>query len=418
MIDVLALEASSPATRDGLAHDELAVLAPLYPLPRLELVSGRGAWATGADGRTYLDFVSGIAVNAFGHAPPGLARVVSAQMRRLGHVSNLFASAPARSLAAELTRATGFDRAFLCNSGSEAMDAAIKFARAHARARGRAGRDVLAFRNGFHGRTGFALSATWNPPYREPFEPLVPGVRFGDTEDVAALGGLLDEQVCAVVVEPVQGEGGAIPVSRAFLHELRARCSALGATLVFDEIQCGLGRCGRLLAAEHHDVRADVTVLGKALGGGIPIAAVLMSEAVAGSLASGMHGSTFGGNPVATAAALWVLERIRAPRFLARVRRRGAELQHALAGLVAEHPATLAGERGLGLLRAVEIRAGAGFGPPELVVAARREGLLVVRGGDRAIRFLPPLNVTPAEIGEAVRRFDRALVSLEKESDS
>jgi acetylornithine/N-succinyldiaminopimelate aminotransferase len=408
----------APAAAEALALDEAARLAPLYSLPRLAIASGRGAWVRDANGREYLDFVSGIAVNAFGHAPPGLARAVAKQMRTLGQVSNLFANDPARALAAELLEATGYDRVFFCNSGTEGVDAALKFARAHAASRGRAGRDIVAFEGGFHGRTGFAVSATFSPDYRTPFEPLVPGVRFAPFNDVAALDAVLDERVCAVIVEPVQGEGGAIPARREFLASLAARTRALGAVLILDEVQSGMGRCGRLLAAEHYGVRADLTVLSKALGGGLPVAAVLMRAEIAASLAPGMHGCTFGGGPVAATAARWVLERVRKPALLARVRRRGRELDEALTALVARH-GSLAGTRGLGLLRAIEIAAAAPFDAPALVRAARAHGLLLVRGGARAVRLLPPLTVTTAEIHEAVARLDAALTALvtsEKES--
>lgn len=396
----------------GLAPDESSLMAPTYPMPRLELVEGRGARVRAADGTEYLDFVSGIAVNAFGHAPPGLARAVAKQMRSLGQVSNVFAHEPGIELARELLDATGYARVFFCNSGAEGVEAALKFARVHARARGREGREWVAFRGGFHGRTGFALSVTWTPGYREPFEPLVPGVRFGSFNDVAALDALIDERVCGVIAEPVQGEGGAVPATREFLSALRARCDAAGALLILDEVQSGMGRSGRLLAAEHFGVRADMTVLSKALGGGIPIAAVLMTEAVASSIAPGMHGCTFGGNPVSAAAARWMLGRVRKPSVLAKVRRRGRELEAAMAGLVARHPQHLKLERGLGLLRAIELAEGAAFDASALVAAARAEGLLLIRGGERAVRLLPPLNVTTDEIHEAVARLERAVQAL------
>jgi predicted acetylornithine/succinylornithine family transaminase len=401
-----------PASSFALATEEATLMAPTYPMPRLELVEGRGARVRAVDGTEYLDFVSGIAVNAFGHAPPGLARAVAKQMRGLGHVSNLFTHRPGIELARELLEATGYARAFFCNSGAEGVEAALKFARVNARSRERAGREWVAFRGGFHGRTGLALSVTWTPSYREPFEPLVPGVRFGDFNDVAALVALIDERACGVVVEPVQGEGGAVPATQAFLSAVRARCDATGALLILDEVQSGMGRCGRLLAAEHYGVRGDITVLSKALGGGVPIAAVLMSEAVASSLAPGMHGCTFGGNPVSAAAARWMLERVRKPRLLAKVRRRGRELGAALAALVARHPQHLKLERGLGLLRAIELAEGAAFDAPALVAAARAEGLLLIRGGERAVRLLPPLDVTTDEIHEAGARLERAVQAL------
>lgn len=396
----------------AFAGGEAGLFAPTYAFPRLELVSGRGARVTDAGGRTYLDFVSGIAVNALGHAAPAVARAVSKQMRELVHVSNLFATRPSLELAAALREATGYDRVFFCNSGTEGIEAAVKFARAHAAARGREGRDLVAFRGGFHGRTGFAVSLTWTPAYRAPFEPLIPGVRFADYNDAAGLDSVLDEGVAGVVVEPVQGEGGAVPASRDFLLALRARTQALGIPLIFDEIQIGMGRSGRLLAAEHYGVEADVTVLSKALAGGLPLGAVLLREPLAGSLAPGMHGTTFGGGPVTTAAACVVLQKVAKPSFLARVRRRARELDAALGGLVAAH-ASLAATRGLGLLRAIELAEDAPFDPSALIAAARGHGLLVVRGGARAVRLLPPLTVTAEEIQEAIQRLDRALQSLE-----
>lgn len=396
----------------GFAAGELDVFAPTYVFPRLELVSGKGARVTDAAGREYLDFVSGIAVNAFGHAPRGLKRVVAKQLDTLGHVSNLFANGPSTALAQALTAATGYDRVFFGNSGTEGIETALKFARAHAVATEHEGRDFVAFQGGFHGRTGFALSVTYNPPYRAPFEPLIPGVRFGEYNRVDGLNELIDAKVAAVIVEPVQGESGAVAATGKFLTALRARCNAVGAVLIFDEVQCGMGRSGRLLAAEHFGVRADITVLSKALGGGIPLAAVLITNRIAASLAPGMHGCTFGGNPVATTAGLWVLEQVKKPSFLARVRKRARELDRALADLIAKH-ASLKEARGLGLLRAVEVAPNAGFDAPALVAAAREEGLLLIRGGDRAVRLLPPLVVTTQEIEEAASKLDRALTTLE-----
>jgi acetylornithine/N-succinyldiaminopimelate aminotransferase len=239
-------------------------------------------------------------------------------------------------------------------------------------------------------------------------------VRFADYNDVAGLDAVLDAGLAGVIVEPVQGESGAVPATKEFLRAVRKRCDTHGVPLIFDEVQSGMGRSGRLLAAEHYGVRGDVTVLSKALGGGVPIAAVLMTAEFAGALSPGMHGCTFGGGPVVTAAANWMLSQIHRPSFLARVRKRGRELEAALTGLVAAHP-SLREQRGLGLLRAIELSENASYDPPALVRAARAEGLLLIRGGDRAVRLLPPLNVTFAEIQEAVARLDRALTTLEQQ---
>jgi acetylornithine/N-succinyldiaminopimelate aminotransferase len=405
---------SAPAPPDpaAFAAEEVGLFAPVYNFPRVQLVSGKGARVTDTQGREYLDFVSGIAVNAFGHAPSGLASAVAKQMRQLGHHSNLFANTPAITLAQGLSKATGYPSVFLCNSGAEGIEAALKFARARAVAKGLAGRDIVAFRGGFHGRTGFAVSTTWTPSYRAPFEPLIPGVRFADFNDVAGLDTAIDAHVAAVIVEPVQGEGGAVAAQHKFLQALRQKTSAVGAALIFDEVQCGMGRCGQLLASQHYGITADLVVLSKALGGGIPLAAVLATADVAETLKSGMHGCTFGGNPVAATAGNWVLSRINRPSFLARVRKRGKELGAGLETLVKKH-ASLSAVHGLGLLRAVELQADAPFDPPALVKAALARGLLVVRGGERAVRLLPPLTVSPEEIAEALERLDAALSDLE-----
>jgi len=404
-----AADPSAAPVSAAFADDEVGLFAPLYPLPRLELVEGEGARVKDAGGREYLDFTSGIAVNAFGHAPRGLGETVAAQLARLGHCSNLFANAPALTLARELVAATGFDRVFFCNSGTEGLDAALKFGRARARALGLPGRGILAFQGGFHGRTGFALSATYHPAYREPFEPLIPGVRFAPYNDVSALDAVLDRDVCAVVVECVQGEAGAVVGTRGFLQALRARATALGAVLVIDEVQTGMGRTGRLLAQEHFDVRGDLVVMSKALGAGLPIAAVLMTEDVAKTLSPGMHGCTFGGNPVCAAAALWSLAQVRRPAFLERVRRAARRLSAGLEALAAKH-AAVREARGMGLLRAIDLAPGT-IEPPALVAAARDAGLLLVRGGERAVRLLPPLTVTDAEIDEGLERLGSALAA-------
>jgi acetylornithine/N-succinyldiaminopimelate aminotransferase len=395
----------------SVAQDEVGLIAPTYPLPRLELAKGRGARVWDRDGVERLDFVSGIAVNAFGHAPKGLVRAITNQAKELGHVSNLYANRPAIELAKALTRATGYERVFFANSGTEGIEAALKFCRARAAANRR---ELVAFTGGFHGRTGFALSTTWNPPYRAPFEPLIPGVRFAPFNDIEALATAITEETCGVIVELVQGETGAVPATRAFIEALRARCDAVGALLVFDEVQTGVGRTGRFLAAEHFGVRADITVLSKALGGGLPLAAVLLTEEVASALSPGMHGTTFGGNPVAAAAGLWVVGKIANRSFLSRVERRGRRLRKGLDRLVREHPASLVEARGLGLLAAVELGAEAGFDAPAFLLSARDHGLLLVRGGERSVRFLPPLTVTDAEIDEAVERASRALTALEE----
>jgi predicted acetylornithine/succinylornithine family transaminase len=397
----------------AVAREEVGLIAPTYHLPRLELTRGAGARVWDKDGVERLDFVSGIAVNAFGHAPKGLVRAITQQLKQLGHISNLFANRPAIELAQKLVEVTGYERVFFANSGTEGVEAALKFCRARAHSANREGRDLVSFTGGFHGRTGFALSATWNPPYRAPFEPLIPGVHFAPFNDVVGLDESIPDSVCGVIVEVIQGESGAVTATKEFLKALRKRCDAIGALLVFDEVQSGTGRSGRFLAAEHFGVRADVTVLSKALGGGLPLAAVLMTAEAAEALAPGMHGTTFGGSPVAAAAGLWVVERVAKPSFLARVRKRGKALRAGLDRLALGHPNSVAGMHGMGLLVAIELKEDAGFDAPAFLAAARDQGLLLARGGERSVRFLPPLVVTEAEIEDAIARADRALTALE-----
>jgi acetylornithine/N-succinyldiaminopimelate aminotransferase len=399
---------------------EADVFAGVYPFPRLELAHGRGSRVASRDGREYLDFVSGIAVNALGHADAGLRHAVSRQMERLVHVSNLYGNRPAAELASRLIALTGYDKVFLCNSGAEANEAALKFARLHARAHGRTDGIIVAFDGAFHGRTAFALSATATPAYREPFEPLVPGIRFAPFNDAAAFDALVAAEAAAgrplqaVLIEPVQGEAGARTADAAFLAHLRGATRAAGALLLFDEVQCGVGRSGSFLAAEALGVPADVTILAKGLGGGVPIGAVLLRNDLAALLAAGQHGTTFGGNPVAAAAAGHVLDVVTRPGFLARVRERADELGAGLERLVARHP-SLRRVQGLGLLRAVELADDAPFDPAGLVAAARMAGLLLCKGGTRSVRILPPLVVTTDDIDLALERLDAALTTLESE---
>jgi acetylornithine/N-succinyldiaminopimelate aminotransferase len=413
--------AGMTAPRDGAALPlEADLFAGVYPFPRLELSHGRGCRVTAADGREYLDFVSGIAVNALGHADPGLRAAVSGQMARLVHVSNLYGNRPAAALAARLVALTGYDKVFLCNSGAEANEAALKFARLHARAQGKSEGIIVAFDGAFHGRTAFALSATATPAYREPFGPLVPGIRFAPFNDAAAFDRIVAEEAAAgrpleaVLVEPVQGEAGARTADPAFLAHLRAATRAAGALLLFDEVQCGVGRSGSFLAADALGTSADVTILAKGLGGGIPIGAVLIRNDLAALLAAGQHGTTFGGNPVAAAAAGHVLDTITRPGFLDAVNARAVQLGAGLERLVARHPA-LTRVHGLGLLRAVELADDAPFDPVALIAAARAAGLLLCKGGSRSVRILPPLVVAAADIDLALERLDAALVHLESE---
>jgi len=368
----------------------------------LVIVSGKGARVVDADGRTYLDFAAGIGVNGLGYGDRRIVAAIRKQAGRLIHASNLYYSVPVRRLADRLAAAAFPSKVFFCNSGTEAVEAAMKFAR---RIGGPAGRtEFVAFERAFHGRTMGALSMTWNEKYRTPFEPLVPGVRFCPWDDLTAAASVIGERTAAVFVEPVQGEGGLRVAPPEFLQGLADLCRERGALLVSEEVQCGLGRTGQLFAYQHAGIRPDLLTLAKPLGGGLPLGAVLLREDLAGAIAVGDHGSTFGGNPVAAAAALVVLDRLTAPGFLEKVRDKGAFLRERLNRIARRHPA-VTHVRSAGLMVGIELQASA----RPVVKALREKGILVTRAGDNVVRLLPPLVVRRKEIRRFLDALDEVL---------
>ncbi len=371
----------------------------------LTLVRGKGARVVDAQGTSYLDFAAGIGVSGLGH---GDARVVAAIRRQAGtlmHLSNLYHSEPGSRLAERLVELAFPSRVFLCNSGTEAVEGALKFARRVGQAQGRF--ELLAFERAFAGRTLGALSLTWNTKYRAPFEPLVPGVQFLPWNDLAAAAAAIGARTAAVIIEPVQGEGGVRPAPPEFLQGLRRLCDERGALLVADEVQCGLGRTGRLFAYQHAGITPDVLTLAKPLGGGLPLGAILLREELCGALHPGDHGSTFGGNPVCAAAGLAVLERLTTPGFVEGVARRGATLVRGLRNLARRYPAAIQEVRGLGLMVGVEFK-----GPAGAVVKGLRErGVLATKAGDNVLRLLPPLIVRPSELREFLAALEAVLQS-------
>lgn len=358
----------------------------------LVLVKGKGARLFDKEGRSYLDFAAGIGVNGLGYGDTKVLAAIKKQAAALIHASNLFHNEPASALAERLASLSFPSRVFFCNSGTEAWEGALKFARKIGKPKGRT--EFLCFERAFHGRTMGSLATTWSPKYREPFEPLVPGVRFLPWNDLKAVEAALGEKAAAVMLEPVQGEGGVRPALPAFLQGLRALTKERGALLVLDEVQCGLGRTGKLFAFEHAGITPDMVTLAKPLGGGLPMGAILLHEDLAPALAVGDHGSTFGGNPVAAAASLAVLDRLTAPGFLEGVARRGASLMRGLKKLARSHPEAVAEVRGLGLMVGVELKGPAG----PVVKGLRDRGFLATKAGDTVLRLLPPLVVKPAEI--------------------
>ena len=384
----------------------------------VELVRGRGVWVWDRTGRRYLDGVAGIAVNTLGHSDRSLRRALGRQLGRLQHVSNLYRIPEQEQLASLIAARSCFDRVFFCNSGAEANEAAIKLARKHGHSvRGIEQPLILTAQSSFHGRTLAAVTATGQPKYHQGFEPMVQGFRYFPYNDTAAFEALLAEceaggpRVAAVLLEPLQGEGGVIPGDPGFFRRVRELCDRHQILLIFDEVQIGVGRSGRLWGYEQLGVEPDAFTLAKGLGGGFPIGALAL-KAGADHFRPGDHASTFGGNPMACRAGLTVLGEIERRRLLTHVQRMGELLQQQLADLVARHPALFEGVRGWGLLQGLVLRADAGITAPELVKAAMAQGLLLVPAGPSVVRFVPPLVIQPRHLRHALRCLEQALSSL------
>lgn len=372
-----------------------APVLPVYARAGVTFERGEGSWLVTDDGRRYLDFVAGIAVVALGHAHPAVTAAAHAQLDRLWHVSNLYWTAPMAELAERLSARFGGAQAFFCNSGAEANEAALKYAR---KATGRAG--IVALEGSFHGRTLGSLSVTGQPAKRTAFEPLIPGVSFARLNDADSLrAACAKEPPACILLEPVQGEGGVHPATPEFLAAAAALAAETGALLVLDEIQTGVGRTGTFFAFEQLGVHPDLVTLAKALANGLPIGCLLVSDEAAGAFVPGDHASTFGGNPVACAAACAVLDAL-TDELLADVRARGTRLAEGLADL----PAVLE-TRGLGLLVGAELDRPAG----EVVASCLERGLLVSSAGERVLRLTPPLTVSPDEVEQALAIVAEAL---------
>lgn len=398
-------------------HDELLALArdhclPVYRPRDLVLERGRGSRLWDNQGREYVDFAGGIAVCALGHADPGLVAALGAQAQKLWHVSNVFHSEPPLRLAKALVAASGFARrVFLCNSGAEANEAAIKLVRRHAAAQGRSPhrRVIVTAHGSFHGRTLATVTATAQPKYHEGFEPLPEGFRHVDFNDLAQLQATMAAgDVCAVLLEPVQGEGGVVPAAPGYLQGVRELCDAHGALLVLDEIQCGMGRTGPLFAHQADGVQPDVLTLAKALGGGFPIGAMLVGAAAAEAMPVGSHGSTFGGNPLAAAVALELLQRIDSDEIRANVARQSQVLRDGLAAIDARF-GVFADVRGRGLMLGAQLRPQHAARTGAILDAAAAHGLLLLQAGADVLRLVPALNISDDDVAEGLARLHDAL---------
>jgi acetylornithine/N-succinyldiaminopimelate aminotransferase len=400
------------AKTDIRLHDAQQFLLPTYKRPPVVFTHGRGCIVYDADGKKYLDFLGGIAVNALGHAHPRIVKVVRREAARAIHLSNLFHNAYQGPLARKLAEWSGLDRVFFTNSGTEAIDGAMKLARLCARPPKDAPGAVpkkhrfLALENSFHGRTFGAISITATEKYRLPFAPVIPGVEFVRFNDIADLEAKFDENVCAILLETIQGEGGIYPLSDAFWNRARALATERSALLIADEIQCGLGRTGRYFAYQKFSSKPDIAVIAKPLAAGLPLGAILTTEAVAARVSSGMHGTTFGGGPLVCATALEFLKIVEEEKLLENIRARGAELRAGLAKLAAKFD-FIREIRGEGLMLGIDLSVeGAPF-----VTEAMNRGLLINCTHDHTLRLLPPFIVTRAQAREFLSMLESVFVT-------
>ncbi|BAF90026.1 acetylornithine and succinylornithine aminotransferase [Azorhizobium caulinodans ORS 571] len=388
----------------------ISPVLPTYARINLEFERGEGCWLVTTDGRRYLDFTAGIAVNVLGHANPYLAQALTEQAGKLWHTSNLFRIAGGERLAERLTQATFADTVFFTNSGAEALECAIKMARKYQYVSGHPERNrLIAFEGAFHGRTLATIAAGGNAKYLEGFGPELPGfdhVPFGDLEAVKAAIG---PATAGILLEPIQGEGGVRVPPSGFLAALRALCDEHGLLLVLDEVQSGVGRTGKLFAHEWAGVTPDIMSVAKGIGGGFPMGACLATEEAAKGMTLGTHGSTYGGNPLAMAVGNAVLDKVLEPSFLEHVNQISLRFTQLLAGVKDRHPGVIAEVRGQGLLLGLRANVPAG----DLVVALREEGLLAPGAGDNVVRLLPPLVVSEEEVKLAAEKIEAACRRIE-----
>ena len=370
--------------------------------------SGQGVYLKDTDGKEYLDFAAGIAVMGLGYHYPGFDEALKGQIDKLIHTSNLFYNVPLGDAAEKLIRVSGMSKVFFTNSGTEAIEGAIKAARKYAFLKGgKPGYEIIAMNHSFHGRSVGALSVTGNPHYQEAFKPLMDGVRFADFNDLESVKAQINEKTCAILLETVQGEGGIYPVKKEFLEGVRALCDAHDLLMILDEIQCGMGRCGEMFAWQAYGVKPDIMTSAKALGCGVPVGAFLLGEkAAANSLVPGDHGTTYGGNPFACAAAAKVLEIFEEQDIVGHVREVAPYLEQKLDELIEKYDCLLA-RRGMGLMQGVVIGNGKKVG--EVVNAALAQGLIVISAGSDVLRLVPPLIIEKKHVDEMAEKLAAAL---------
>ena len=381
-------------------------LLHVYNRFSLVLDKGDGVYLYDTDGKKYLDFAAGIAVMAFGYNNKEYNDALKAQIDKLIHTSNLYYNVPTAAAAEALKRVSGMDRVFFTNSGAEAIEGAIKAAKKYAYTRdGHGGHEIIAMNHSFHGRTIGALSVTGNEHYREPFEPLMPGVKYADFNDLESVKAQITDQTCAIIFETIQGEGGIYPASKEFLEGVRALCDEKDILLILDEIQCGMGRSGHMFAWQGYGVKPDIMTSAKALGCGVPVGAFLMTEKVAEkSLMPGDHGTTYGGNPFVGAAVAKVIEMMERGQITAHVQEIGAYLSEKLEELVAKYDC-LTAHRGVGLMQGVVCTKKVA----EVSAKALEHGLIVITAGSDVIRFVPPLVIEKCHVDEMIEKLSACL---------
>jgi acetylornithine aminotransferase/acetylornithine/N-succinyldiaminopimelate aminotransferase len=403
--------AASSAASKTVLNDASRHLMNTYKRSDMIFTHGRGCYVFDQDGKKYLDFLGGIAVNALGYSYPDLVKTIRREAGRAVHVSNLFHNPFQGPLAAKLAKWSGMDRVFFSNSGSEAVEGALKLARIAAKKKpgGAKKTRFLALEHSFHGRTFGALSITYPLKYREPFEPLVPGVDFVNLNDVADLEAKFTDEVCAIIIEPIQGEGGIYPITNEFWKRARELATKHGAALIADEIQCGLGRTGKEFAYQRLEGLPDIVIVAKPLAGGLPLGAFLAREEFAASFVPGLHGSTFGGGPLTCATGLTFIETVEKKKLLANVRARGAELKAGLKKL-ADKFDFIREVRGEGLILGLDLDVD---GAP-YVAEALKQGLLINCTHDHILRFLPPYILTAQQVKEGLSKIESVLMKTER----
>jgi acetylornithine/N-succinyldiaminopimelate aminotransferase len=389
----------------------IPAIMPTYGRADMTFEKGEGSWLIERDGTRFLDLGGGIAVTALGHAHPELVQVVQDQAAQLWHISNLYHIPQQQALADRLVEHTFADTCFFTNSGAEAMECALKTARKYWSAKGQRERvNIITFTGSFHGRTLATISAAASEKLTDGFGPLLPGIINLPAGDHEALQAAMDDTIAAVVIEPVQGEGGIIPLPDACLKGLRDLCDQTGALMICDEIQCGMGRTGKLFAHEWSGVAPDIMAVAKGIGNGFPLGACLATEEAALGMTAGTHGSTYGGNPLACAVGAAVMDRVADEAFLAEVNRKAGLLRQKLEGLVASHPEVFELVRGSGLMLGVKCK----VPNMDVINAGYAQQLLTIPGGDNVVRLLPALNISDDEIAEGVARLDRAAKAVEQ----